>query len=314
MVNNILIFYFIFELLFTLIIFSILLLGYSLERLVAGYLILFYSFLFSSPSLFMLIIIDNSFLIIGWITVDILLLRFLIFSFIVKFPVFGFHYWLPVAHVEASTIGSIILARVLLKIGGIGALYIVKYINYIFFIRWLSLGVLISMLIILVVSDMKIIVAYSSVAHISLVYFVIILGFELGIKGGIFIIFYHGIISSLMFWLVGLLSVLKSRNILVIKYIRISSYFIFIVFIIMVINIGFPPFMGFLSEVLILKSILKISVLVLLFVFIRVLISCYYNAFIIYSVTVGQGLSVSLTLSNLRVLVSLILILFLDYF
>jgi len=199
MVNRVIVFYFIFELLFTLIMFSILLLGYSLERLIAGYLILFYSFLFSSPSLFMLILVDNSLFIISWVNFDVLLLRFLVFSFIVKFPVFGFHYWLPVAHVEASTIGSIILARVLLKIGGIGALYIVKYMRYRFFIGWLVLGILMRILVILVVSDIKIIVAYSSVAHITLVYFIIILGFELGVKGGIFIIFYHGIISSLMF-------------------------------------------------------------------------------------------------------------------
>jgi len=242
-----------------------------------------------------------------------MLLRFLVFSFIVKFPVFGFHYWLPVAHVEASTIGSIILARVLLKIGGIGALYMVKYINYMFFIGWLSIGILISIFVILVVRDIKIMVAYSSVAHITLVYFVMILGLELGVKGGVFMMFYHGIISSLMFWLVGLLSVLKSRNILVMKYVRISSYFIFIVFVIMVMNIGFPPFIGFLSEVLILKSVLKISLLILLIVFVRVLVSCYYNAFIIFSITLGQGLSIRLSLRNLSVVVSLVLVLFLDY-
>jgi len=81
MVNSVIIFYFMFELLFTLIMFSILLLGYSLERLIAGYLMLFYSFLFSSPSLFILILVDNSLFIISWINFDVLLLRFLIFFF-----------------------------------------------------------------------------------------------------------------------------------------------------------------------------------------------------------------------------------------
>lgn len=110
-----------------------------------------------------------------------------------------------------------------------------------------------------------------------------------------------------------MLSVLKSRSILVIKYITISSYFIFIVFVVIVINIGFPPFIGFLREVLMLKSILKIRLLLVFFAFIRVVISCYYNAFIIFRVSMGQGLRVSLNLSNLRVVLSLVLIIFLDY-
>jgi NADH:ubiquinone oxidoreductase subunit 4 (subunit M) len=50
-------------------------------------------------------------------------------AFIVKFPIFGFHYWLPVAHVEASTIGSMLLAGILLKIGCIGVFYVVYYLN-----------------------------------------------------------------------------------------------------------------------------------------------------------------------------------------
>jgi len=48
----------------------------------------------------------------------------------VKFPVFGFHYWLPVAHVEASTIGSMILAGLLLKLGSVGLIYVVLYLGF----------------------------------------------------------------------------------------------------------------------------------------------------------------------------------------
>ena len=62
---------------------------------------------------------------------SIIVLYFLVGSFMVKFPIFGFHYWLPVAHVEASTIGSIVLAGVLLKLGSIGLLYMVRYLIFI---------------------------------------------------------------------------------------------------------------------------------------------------------------------------------------
>jgi len=54
-------------------------------------------------------------------------------------------------------------------------------------------------------SDLKIIVAYSSVAHITFMFYVIILGYIVGISGRILIIFYHGVVSSLMFWMIGIL-------------------------------------------------------------------------------------------------------------
>jgi NADH:ubiquinone oxidoreductase subunit 4 (subunit M) len=59
----------------------------------------------------------------------------------VKFPIFGFHYWLPVAHVEASTIGSMVLAGVLLKLGSVGLMYVVMYINFVLKFHWLVVRV-----------------------------------------------------------------------------------------------------------------------------------------------------------------------------
>jgi len=126
---------------------------------------------------------DRTFLIKEWIRYSLVINYFLVGSFIVKFPIFGFHYWLPVAHVEASTIGSIILAGVLLKLGSVGLLYIVRYIKFIVKFHWLSLGVIIVILIILSLRDLKIIIAYSSVAHMRIVFYVIILGSFVGKKG-----------------------------------------------------------------------------------------------------------------------------------
>jgi len=62
------------------------------------------------------------------------------------------------------------------------------------------------MLIILVLRDLKIIIAYSSVAHIRIIFYVLMLGFNIGKKGAIYIIFYHGFISPLIFWVVGILA------------------------------------------------------------------------------------------------------------
>ena len=129
-----------------------------------------------------------------------LLIRvFIVGSFIVKFPIFGVHYWLPVAHVEASTIGSILLAGILLKIGSIGLIYVVIYLEFIIKFHWLRIRVILVMLIILSLRDLKIIIAYSSIAHMSIVFYIIMLGAFVGKQGRLLIIFYHGFVSPLMF-------------------------------------------------------------------------------------------------------------------
>ena len=274
-------FFLFYEIVFILIMFVIVLLGYSYERLIAAFLIMFYSFLFSSPVLIILILFDYRFLIKEWLAYSVLIKYFFVGSFIVKFPIFGFHYWLPVAHVEASTIGSILLAGILLKLGSVGLIYVIMYINFIVKFHWLGLGVVILILIILRLRDLKIIIAYSSVAHMRLVFYVIILGYNIGKKGAIYIIFYHGFISPLMFWVVGILAWWKTRSLIVIKIITFSYLFILILFILCILNIGFPPFMGFIREVLIFKSIYSLSYILSIIIF-RILFRCYYNIYLFW--------------------------------
>ena len=103
------------------------------------------------------------------------------------------------AHVEASTIGSMVLAGILLKVGCVGLLYVVSYINFIIKYHWLRFGIVLLMLMILRIRDLKIIIAYSSVAHIRVVFYVLIMGYSVGKKGAVIMIFYHGFISPLMF-------------------------------------------------------------------------------------------------------------------
>jgi len=92
-----------------------------------------------------------------------------------------------------------LLAGILLKMGSVGLIYMILYINFIVKFYWLGLGIVILIIIILRLRDLKIIIAYSSVAHISMVFYVIILGWNVGKKGAIYIIFYHGFISPLIF-------------------------------------------------------------------------------------------------------------------
>jgi len=111
-------------------------------------------------------------------------------AFLVKFPIYFFHLWLPKAHVEAPVSGSILLAGVLLKLGGYGL-----YLMMVFFSPGLLLnGGVISLslvgrgllgLIILRITDMKVAIAYSSVVHIRMVIVVLLGVRRIGVVGGL---------------------------------------------------------------------------------------------------------------------------------
>nr|YP_003331191.1 NADH dehydrogenase subunit 4 [Rotaria rotatoria]ACT21460.1 NADH dehydrogenase subunit 4 [Rotaria rotatoria] len=297
-VSNLMVFFYLYEMVFILIMFSIILLGYSYERLMASFLMMFYSFLFSSPALLIILMLDRSFLIKNWLQYSLLISYFLVGSFMVKFPIFGFHYWLPVAHVEASTIGSMILAALLLKLGSIGLLYVISYLGFMVKFHWLGIGVLVLMLMILSLSDLKMMIAYSSIAHMSMVFYVMMLGTMVGKKGAVYMMFYHGFISPLMFWVVGILAWWKTRSLMVIKLISFSYLFLLCLFVLLILNMGFPPFMGFLSEVLMLKSLISYPLMLGVMIW-AVLLSCYYNVYLFWCFNGFMGMVFKLNFFSL---------------
>jgi len=312
-VRDLVVFFYLYEIIFILIIFSIILLGYSYERLLASFLIIFYSFLFSRPILIIILLFDHRFLIKNWLSYSIIINYFLVGSFIVKFPIFGFHYWLPVAHVEASTVGSIILAGLLLKSGSVGLIYVVIYLNFIVKLHWLGIGVVLVILIILRLRDLKIIIAYSSVAHITIIFYVIILGSIVGKKGAVYIIFYHGFISPLIFWIVGILAWWKTRSLIVIKLISFSYLFLLCLFALIILNIGFPPFLGFIREILILKSLVR-NYLILGVIIFSVLFRCYYNIYLFWCFNGFMGIVFKLNFFRIDLFIFLVLALLVNLY
>lgn len=179
--------------------------GYQPDRLEAGFYMLIYTVLFSLPLLLKIFYLDDLGVGTGFLRVLIFILAFL-----VKMPIVGLHLWLPRAHVEAPVFGSMILAGVILKLGGYGvfkmSLIIGDFIfrNSKFFIVFSLLGGAILSGICFVQRDLKLLIAYSSIVHISIVLSGLLTIHDLGLTGAILIIVGHGFCSSGLFCILGI--------------------------------------------------------------------------------------------------------------
>ena len=189
-------------------------------------------------------------------------------SFAVKMPMWPVHTWLPDAHVQAPTAGSVILAGVLLKMGGYGfirfslPMFPEASAQFVWLILGLSMvAVVVTSLIALVQSDMKKLIAYSSVAHMAIVTAGLFAFNVQGLEGAMIMMLSHGLVSGALFLCVGIIyDQLHTREID--RYgglaINMPKYALFFLLFTMA-SIGLPGTSGFVAEFLSLAGVYEIS-------------------------------------------------------
>ena len=229
------------------------------------------------------------------------LVVFLRFS--VKLPIFGLHFWLPIAHVEAPTFGSIILAGILLKLGGIGLVRFYGLVDWYYiqglFLSYFFVFIVVATTVCCYQSDFKRLVAYSSVSHIIPIPILIMSSNILSFKCVLILMFFHGFASPVLFMLVGLIyGMFSTRQILLIRGILLSSPLLSFVFVLAFFyTISAPPFPSFVAEVFILISSLTLSSYFFIFFCLFLFLSLVYNLNWITSFTFSTFSSASITFS-----------------
>ena len=189
-------------------------------------------------------------------------------SFAVKTPMWPFHTWLPDAHVEAPTAGSVILAGVLLKVGGYGFIRFSipmlpnasDYYSPLVFILGI-IAIIYASLVALMQKDMKKLIAYSSVAHMGYVTIGLFTFKEEGIDGAIIQMLSHGLVSAALFLCIGVLYD-RMHTRMIADYggvVKVMPKFALVFMVFMLASIGLPGTSGFVGELLVLIAAYKVS-------------------------------------------------------
>jgi len=242
-------------------------------------------------------------------------------SFMVKIPMWPFHTWLPDAHVEAPTAGSVILAGVLLKMAGYGFIRFSIgffpdasefFAPFIFFLS--VIAIIVTSLIALVQEDMKKLIAYSSVAHMGFVTLGIFTFTVQGIEGGIIQMISHGIVSAALFLCVGVVyDRLHTREIA--RYGGLVSkmpFYSFSFMIFILASLGLPGTSGFVGEFLVLLSIFTVNTYFAIFATTGVVLAATYSLWlyrrIIFGALIKDDLSEMFDLTRREIIIFLPLI------
>lgn len=293
--SNVILMYMYFELSMFPILVIILGYGSQIEKINSSYYLIFYAAFCSFPFLFVyfkrfffisLVYFDFN---LSWEMVFVLSLRFMI-----KFPVYFLHLWLPKAHVEAPTTASMLLAGLLLKLGTAGFLRILGCLSFVHNNVWIVLaflGIILASFCCMFQSDAKALAAYSSITHIRFVLMALVFIIMSGKTGGVVLMLAHGYTSTLMFYLVGEFYHVSGRRMVyyMSRFFGSGMIMALLFAVVFLSNIGIPPSLSFLSEFIVISSSLNMMKFSFWVLFVYFFSAFYYSIYLLTRSVMGKG-------------------------
>nr|AFQ62302.1 NADH dehydrogenase subunit 4 [Salpingus aeneus] len=267
--------------------------GYQPERLQAGIYLLFYTLFASLPMMISIFYSYKMNFTLEFQLMDMQVNSILIFFcmnmvFFIKMPMFFVHLWLPKAHVEAPVAGSMILAGIMLKLGGYGLMRVMPMfmslglkIN-LFFVSLSMIGGVVISLICIRQSDIKSLIAYSSVSHMGLALGGVMTMSYWGLTGALVMMVAHGLCSSGLFCLANIsYERILSRSLFLNKgLINILPNLALWWFLLVSSNMAAPPSLNLLSEVMLINSLVVFSKMNMVFLMLMSFFSAVYSLYL----------------------------------